>query len=37
MIKTRYEDFQSSTKIVPQGNLTADREIKRCILQCKDK
>jgi len=30
MIRTTYEEFQSST-IIPQGNLTADYEIKQHI------
>ena len=35
MIWTTYVEFQTSTKIIPQGNLTSDREIKHHIWQWK--
>jgi len=28
-IRTTYDEFQSSTTIIPQGNLTSDRDIKQ--------
>ena len=31
MIWTIYDEFQTSTTIIPQGNLTADCEIKQHI------
>jgi len=31
MNRTTYKEFQSSTKIIPQGNLTAGHEIKQHI------
>jgi len=31
MIRTTYVEFQTSTKIIPQGNLTSDHEIKEHI------
>jgi len=30
-IKTTYVEYQTSTTILPQGNLTSDREIKQHI------
>jgi hypothetical protein len=36
-ISTTYAEFQTSTTIVPQGNLTADCEIKQHIWRWKDK
>jgi len=31
MSRTTYVEFQTSTKIIPQGNLTSDRKIKQHI------
>jgi len=31
MIRTTYVEFQTSTTIIPQGNLTSDHEIKQHI------
>jgi hypothetical protein len=36
-IRATHDEFQSSTKIIPQGNLTSDCEIKQHIWQWKDK
>jgi hypothetical protein len=33
MIRTTYVEFQTSTTIIPQGNLTSDYEIKQRIQQ----
>jgi hypothetical protein len=32
-IRTTYDEFQTSATIIPQGNLTSDREIKQHISQ----
>ena len=37
MIRTTYVEFQTSTEIIPQGNLTSDREIKQHVWQWKAK
>jgi len=37
MIGTTYVEFQTSTTIIPQGNLTYDHEIKQHVWQWKDK
>ena len=37
MIRTTYGEFQCSPTIIPQRNLTSDREIKQHIWQWKDK
>jgi len=37
MIRTTYVEFQTTTTIIPQGNLTSDHKIKQFILQWKDK
>jgi hypothetical protein len=37
MIRTTYVEFQTSTTIIPQGNLTSDLEIKQDMWQWKDK
>jgi len=31
MIRTTYVEFQTSTTIIPQGNVPSDREIKQHI------